>query len=155
MAILAGVILGWACVGYPLFRGLMGTLGPVTPPPDAGYLSCHQGVRKNVDEEVYQPFYRTEATEACVSMPDWAGRLRELQTAYDGCPDPVDPQLIQGRAYVAEWFDEFLLVMEMATNCCDGNADCDPDGVEAHWERVKELDKLMSALVLPEAQPDK
>lgn len=115
--------------------------------PDTRFLSCagivYEHVQEDVVEELWDPVEREDVHELCYKLPDWAGRLRELKSTYDNCPDPVDPQLVRLQAHLSEMYDELLQAMDMLVECCDDEAECDLEGIEAHWNRVEELSDLV------------
>jgi len=137
LAIAASALLG--CSWVDLYTQFLGS-------PDTRYLSCAGIVYDEVQqvfEEMWDPAEREDVHEMCYKLPDWTARVEELKTTHDGCPDPTDPQLVRIQAQSNEMYDELHLAMTMLVHCCDDEADCDLQAIEAHWNRVEELSDLV------------
>ena len=148
-----GTLAAFISVGVFLYKlstwvPLVQEVAPgVFPDRDTAFFSCTESVREDMDEVLFEEFVDSADEEMCLKMPDWTARLTELKATYDRCPGPTDPQLIRFRLYEREMFGEYLLIMDMVRDCCDGKPNCDPDAAEGHLNRALELQKSMQELL--------
>jgi hypothetical protein len=161
-----GAIIGWGIFAYKLSTWfpviedwLVGSPTPSrdmpgptnTPDPDTPFMSCRDDALENGVGEVLDEWLDSieseELRETCLRVPDWAARVEQVQAAYDECPEPVGPQLVQLRVLEGEYLDEFVRLMDMVILCCDAKPNCDPDTVRDHLNRTGELQKSISQQV--------